>query len=649
MDQEQKIDKYAKAKIEDPNPHFPKSLLKPGSDPTTNLTYTKIFEEDNRRAQHLAEEIAAGAQFSRKVYRIRYVDLAKVLEKDFEGMLPIHRASKATIGLLSDDETIKHRHSYIDLVGTVEQVKMAEELILDKVLKTYSSDCYPVILMPPTIHEYEMKITFDKVSSILGLFRVKILTLEMTSGTWITCSPPPPPGVIEQERVATIYGPRENVIKAVSLIRSAMSQPMESFEGESDFKEPMEGASGGSSTDQDERDLKQKAEQESKERERKGKAKVEESDDVPAPTPEIRSFIDNDHHYIKIIGQLPVGPNSVEGVTRELVRIRAKDVQKILGNQDGMLMSIHSVSGATIGIFTDATARFHCHAYLELLGTADQIKIAELLVTDAITEIYDASSVPTAIMPLDICHKSMNIPFLKVFPLLGIGDTNLTRIEAESGTWLEVDETAPPVDGKEWESTVKIYGSKQQVKNAMEMISAIVYKGPVLPANEGDLRIEEIGYNEEGEKQDFAAWEDELETSYENHGWENIREVDFGKGGSGEESAHKECAASGSVTQKNDEESEDKKSVNEEEQKEDVESGSGTQKNVEESEDKKSVNEEEQKEDVESGSGTQKNVEGSEDKKSVKKDEQKECVDTGSGAQKNVEGAASPDSNISNI
>lgn len=50
-------------------------------------------------------------------------------------MLPIHRASKATIGLLSDDETIKHRHSYIDLVGTVEQVKMAEELILDKVLK----------------------------------------------------------------------------------------------------------------------------------------------------------------------------------------------------------------------------------------------------------------------------------------------------------------------------------------------------------------------------------------------------------------------------------------------------------------------------------------------------------------------------------
>ena len=50
-------------------------------------------------------------------------------------------------------------------------------------------------------------------------------------------------------------------------------------------------------------------------------------------------------------------------------------------------MSIHSVSGATIGIFTDAIARFHCHAYLELLGTVDQIKIAELLVTDAITEV----------------------------------------------------------------------------------------------------------------------------------------------------------------------------------------------------------------------------------------------------------------------
>ncbi|GJZ79371.1 far upstream element-binding protein [Tanacetum coccineum] len=641
MDQEPKIDKYAKAKIEDPNPQFPKSLLKPGSDPTSNLNYTEIYEEDNRRAQHLAEEIAAGAQLCRKVYRIRTIDLVKVLDEDFKGMLPIHRASKATIGLLSDAEAIKHKHSYIDLVGTVEQVKMAEELILDKILKAYSSDCYPVILMPPTVHEYEMKITFDKVSSIIGLFRANILRLEMTSGAWITLSPPPPAGVIENERVANIYGPRENVIKAVSLIRSAMSQPMESFEGGSDFKEPSCGELSGSGVNkgskQSEESTSGKGQMEggsSNERDRKGKAKVTESDHIPAPTPEIRSFIDNDHHYLRIIGQLPVGPNSIEGVTRELLRIRVKDVHKILGNQDLMLRSIHSASGATVGIFTDATARFHFHAYLELLGTAAQIRIAELLITDAITEIPldDVSSVPTAIMPLDICHKSMNIPSLKVVvPLLGIDGTNLTRIEVESGTWIELDTYVPPVDAEACESTVNIYGSKQQVKNAMEMINAIVSEGPVLPANEEDFGIEEIGYNEQGEKQDFAAWEDELETYYENHGWENIREMDFGKGGSGGDTAHKDSAIT-----KN-EEVEGKKSVKEGEQTECVASGSGTQKNDEESEEKKSVNGEEQKECVESGSGTQKNVEGSEDKKSVKEDEQKERAESGSGTQKNVE------------
>ncbi|GJY35451.1 far upstream element-binding protein [Tanacetum coccineum] len=384
---------------------------------------------------------------------------------------------------------------------------------------------------------------------------------------------------------------------------------------------------GEGSSEQDERDLKRKAEDE--ERERKGKAKIEESDDVPAaPTPEIRSFIDNDHHYLKIIGQHAVGPSSVEGVTRELSRVRSKDVHNILGNQDVRLKRIYSASGATIGIFTDTQARFHRHVYLELLGTVDQVKIAELLVTDAITENYDASSVPTAIMPLDICHKAMNMPFLKVVSLLGMDGTNLARIEAESGTWIELDTSVPPMDGQAWERTVSIYGSEQQVKNAIEMIDAIVSEGPVLPANEEGLRIEEIGYNEEGGKEDFAAWEDEMEAYYEKHGWEKIREMDFEKGGSGEETAHKDSADT-----KN-KEVEGKKSVKEGEQKERTESGSGTQKNDEESEDKKSVTEDEQMECAESGSGTQKNVEESEDKKSVKEDEQMECVDTGSGAQK---------------
>ncbi|KAI3702287.1 hypothetical protein L6452_28020 [Arctium lappa] len=64
-------DKYAKAKIEEPNLRLPKALLKPDGDPNDDLCYMRIFEEDGRRSQHLAEAVAAGAQATRKVYRIR--------------------------------------------------------------------------------------------------------------------------------------------------------------------------------------------------------------------------------------------------------------------------------------------------------------------------------------------------------------------------------------------------------------------------------------------------------------------------------------------------------------------------------------------------------------------------------------------------
>ena len=43
MDQKPKIDKYAKARIEEPNQQLPKSLLKPGSDPNSDLCYQRIF------------------------------------------------------------------------------------------------------------------------------------------------------------------------------------------------------------------------------------------------------------------------------------------------------------------------------------------------------------------------------------------------------------------------------------------------------------------------------------------------------------------------------------------------------------------------------------------------------------------------------
>ncbi|GJW05830.1 hypothetical protein Tco_1568253 [Tanacetum coccineum] len=90
--------------------------------------------------------------------------------------------------------------------------------------------------------------------------------------------------------------------------------------------------------------------------------------------------------------------------------------------------------------------------------------------------------------------------------------------------------------------------------------------------NEEGICIEEIGYNEEGGKEDFVAWEDQTEAYYEKYGWEKIREMDFEKGCSGVETAHKDFADT-----KNDDVG-DKKYVKEGEQKERAKSGSGTTK-----------------------------------------------------------------------
>ncbi|GKC56918.1 clathrin heavy chain 2 [Tanacetum coccineum] len=51
-----------------------------------------------------------------------------------------------------------------------------------------------------------------------------------------------------------------------------------------------------------------------------------------------------------------------------------------------------------------------------------------------------------------------------VVSLLGMDGINLARIEAESGTWIELDTSVPLMDGQAWERTVSIYGSDQQVR-----------------------------------------------------------------------------------------------------------------------------------------------------------------------------------------
>ncbi|KAI3497408.1 hypothetical protein L1887_39996 [Cichorium endivia] len=229
-------DKYAKAKVEEPNLRLPKSLLKPATELTDDLCYLKIFEDNTRKAQQLAEAVASGAKLDRKVYRIRNKELVKAIGEDFEIMKLIHRASQATIGLIADAETNLHSHSYLDLLGTVEEVQAAEELILDEILATYSSVSFPVILMPPTIYHEQMVIPSHKVVRIDGIYGSNYVRMEMESGAWIKVGKNP--GGSEGEKLVNIFGPLENVIKAVSLIQSVISEEtVKCGEAENEIKE----------------------------------------------------------------------------------------------------------------------------------------------------------------------------------------------------------------------------------------------------------------------------------------------------------------------------------------------------------------------------------------------------------------------------
>ncbi|KAD4179196.1 hypothetical protein E3N88_27787 [Mikania micrantha] len=251
MEQNSRFDKYAKAKIEAPCDRLPKALLKFNRDPSSGeLCYMKIFEDDAQKHKHIAEEMAAGAKLDRKVYRIRNMELSKAIGDDFEDMQLIHRVSKATIGLIVDSECDRHTHSFLDLMGTVAQVKMAEELILDKILTTYESPVFPVILMPPTVYGHEIKLHMDKVDRLLRENCENILAMEVVSGAWMQIDDKPPPGGPKHERTLYIYGPKAHVYKAVSLVHSQVFGPGECLEAieeldmlfqELSFDEMMEG------------------------------------------------------------------------------------------------------------------------------------------------------------------------------------------------------------------------------------------------------------------------------------------------------------------------------------------------------------------------------------------------------------------------
>lgn len=59
----------------------------------------------------------------------------------------------------------------------------------------------------------------------------------------------------------------------------------------------------------------------------------------------------------------------------------------IRGDNDEMLKQIQDASRASIGIIYDPVARSNRQYYLELLGTEELIKIAEMLIIESITKV----------------------------------------------------------------------------------------------------------------------------------------------------------------------------------------------------------------------------------------------------------------------
>ncbi|KAI3517187.1 hypothetical protein L1887_16398 [Cichorium endivia] len=112
---------------------------------------------------------------------------------------------------------------------------------------------------------------------------------------------------------------------------------------------------------------------------------------LPKAIPKSYSNLGEDVIYLKIVGPSrepeEVETDSPEAVRKILFRFRNKELHRICGTEDARILNIQTASRATIGILSDTASRLHRHLYLELLGTANEVKIADLLITDVITEI----------------------------------------------------------------------------------------------------------------------------------------------------------------------------------------------------------------------------------------------------------------------
>ncbi|GKB38545.1 leucine-rich repeat-containing protein [Tanacetum coccineum] len=166
---------------------------------------------------------------------------------------------------------------------------------------------------------------------------------------------------------------------------------------------------------------------------------------------------DNHHYYVKTIGG--------EMLVYDLI-------SSILGENDEMLEYIFRRSRASIAIITDLRAMQYQEAIIEFSGTAAEIKEATRLVSQAIITKYPVDSVPEAMLPENILHGKMALPKHQAGHFIGKG--SLVEIEAASSTWLKLEESDLPADGKTGMIDILISGTLENYVRAKTMINKIV-------------------------------------------------------------------------------------------------------------------------------------------------------------------------------
>ncbi|CAH1436440.1 unnamed protein product [Lactuca virosa] len=182
------------------------------------------------------------------------------------------------------------------------------------------------------------------------------------------------------------------------------------------------------------------------------------------PTP-----ISDEVKCVKIIGPLRNGEPVQIDSAKVHYRFRAKELLKIIGDEDEIITSIHSTSKAEIRILEHAPAKKDGQLYIQILGSDLQVKIAEFLIKEAIKEGYTEPLIPTPLMPTYIFNHAINIELNQVEPFMGTNGINILKMESESKTWIEVDTLERKLGQVNKELKVRSNGAAKEVGSSEQL------------------------------------------------------------------------------------------------------------------------------------------------------------------------------------